>query len=180
MTWTLDASAGDLRILTDVAGRAARMGHRLTLLVAQWTATVEWSSETPAAVRLTAHVDSLAVEGGEGGLTPLSGPERAIARTNALKTLSAQRYPTVSFESDDITPTDGGYSLAGALEIHGHRRDHRVALDVDDRGDTWHLSSRSEVRQNDFGIKPYSMFMGSMKVADAVTITFSAVHPKGD
>jgi polyisoprenoid-binding protein YceI len=178
MTWTLDASAGELHILTDVAGRAARMGHRLTILVGQWHATVEWYAESPVAVRLTADVDSLAVESGEGGLTPLSGAERALARTNLLKALSAQRYPTVSFESDDITATDGGYLLTGAVEIHGHRRDQRVALDIEDRGDTWRLSSRTEVRQTDFGVKPYSMFMGALRVADAVTIAFSADRSK--
>lgn len=141
--------------------------------------TVEWSAETPTAVRLTADVDSLAVERGEGGLTPLSGPERAIARTNALKTLSAQRYPTVTFESDDVATAEGGYVLTGVLDIHGHRREHRVTVDVSDRDGSWHLSSRTPMRQTDFGVKPYSMFMGSMKVVDTVTVTWSAEVPKG-
>lgn len=178
MAWTLDASVGELHIGTDVTGRAARLGHRLTILVAQWSATVEWSADTPTGVRLTADVDSFSVERGEGGLTPLSGPERAIARTNALKTMSSQRFPTVVFESDDVTTTGSGYLLTGTLEIHGRRREHRVAVDVADGGDTWQLTSRSEVRQTDFGIKPYSMAMGAMKVADTVTITFSAAVSK--
>jgi polyisoprenoid-binding protein YceI len=36
------------------------------------------------------------------------------------------------------------------------------------------------VRQSDFGIKPYSMLMGSMKVVDTVTVSFSAEHSRDD
>lgn len=173
MTWTLDADDGDLRILTDVTGPAARMGHRLSILVASWTATVEWTGEQPSAMSLTADTTSLTVESGDGGVTPLSGPERALARTNALKTLSVQRYPTVSFESHTVTPTETGYRLTGELLLHGHRREHSVDLEVIDTGDAWQLSARSAVRQTDFGVKPFSMFMGSMKVADVVTVAFT-------
>ena len=35
-----------------------------------------------------------------------------------------------------------------------------------------------KLTQSDFGVKPYSLFMGSLKVADEVTIDFSATHPK--
>lgn len=178
MTWTLDAADGDLRVLTDVAGPAARMGHRLTILVASWSASVEWTDDQPSAVTLVADTGSLSVEHGEGGVTPLSGPERAVARSNALKTLSAQRFPTVSFDSDTVARTDGGYRLTGELQIHGHRRAHSIDVDVADRGDSWHMSARSSVRQTDFGVKPYSMLMGSMRVADTVTVTFSAVRAK--
>ena len=43
--WTLDASDGELLIQTDVAGRAARLGHRLTLAVNSWRAAVTWAEE---------------------------------------------------------------------------------------------------------------------------------------
>ncbi|WP_193044388.1 YceI family protein [Mycolicibacterium baixiangningiae] len=178
MAWTLDASDGDLRILTDVAGPAARMGHRLSILVESWNATVEWNGVEPSAMRLTADVGSLSVEGGAGGVTPLSGPERALARSYALKTLSVQRYPTVLFESSAVTPTDGGYRLTGELEIHGRRREHALDVHVADADDGWALAARTTLRQTDFGVKPYSMFMGSMKVADTLTVTLSAAHEK--
>ena len=177
--WTLDASDGELHILTGVAGPAARMGHRLTILVATWSASVDWDGEQPATVRLSAEIASLAIERGDGGVTPLSGPERALARSNALKTLNAERFPSVSFQTEAVEPDNGGYLLHGQLDIHGHRREHAVHVDVEDRGDTWRMSSRTEVRHTDFGIKPYSMFMGSLKVADPVEITFTATRAKG-
>jgi polyisoprenoid-binding protein YceI len=91
-------------------------------------------------------------------------------RSNALKTLSAQRFPEVTFDAGTIEPTDTGYRLIGELEICGRRRDHTVDVTVADQK----LSARTEVRQSDFGIKPYSMMMGSLRVADVVTVVFSA------
>ena len=42
------------------------------------------------------------------------------------------------------------------------------------------MSADVAVRQSEFGVKPYSMFMGSMKVADEVTVAFTATRTKGD
>jgi hypothetical protein len=52
------------------------MGHRLTIAMTTWRAGVRWSDGEPAEADLTVEVDSLEVLRGEGGLTPLSGPER--------------------------------------------------------------------------------------------------------
>ena len=73
--WILSPDNGELRILTGVDGRAAKMGHRLTIAMQTWQATVRWAGGKPASAELTAQVDSLTVLSGEGGLTPLSGPE---------------------------------------------------------------------------------------------------------
>jgi hypothetical protein len=37
--WSLDGSHGELLIRTGVAGRAAQMGHRLTIAMRGWRAT---------------------------------------------------------------------------------------------------------------------------------------------
>ena len=83
--WRFDGSEGQLLVHTGVTGRAAKMGHRLTIAMDTWRATVKWTDGEPADVELTVAVDSLQVVRGEGGVTPLSGPEKALARSNALK-----------------------------------------------------------------------------------------------
>ena len=106
-TWTFDASdGGQLAVKTDVTGRASKMGHRLTIAVTSWTATVEWSGDAPTAVSLVAEVGSLEVVHGEGGLTPLIGPEKIVAKANALKSLDAEQYPSIRFVSEDINSGD--------------------------------------------------------------------------
>ncbi|HUL99485.1 MAG TPA: YceI family protein [Mycobacterium sp.] len=176
--WNLDASDGQLLVTTGVTGRAARMGHRLTIAMNAWRATVAWAGDEPSAVALDVDVDSLEVLRGEGGVTPLSGPEKGIARSNALKSLDAKRFPSISFRTSEVTKTADGYRLTGTLDIHGKSRTQTVDLRVEDLGESWRMSTDVPVRQSEFGVKPYSLFMGSMKVADEVTVSFTATRSK--
>lgn len=176
--WYFDVSDGQLLVHTRVTGRAAKMGHRLTIAMNAWKGSVEWADGEPAEVQLTVEVDSLQVLRGEGGVTPLSGREKALARSHALKALGADRFPEIRFQTSQIEKTSEGYRLTGSLEIHGNAGERVIELDVDDRGDCWLLSCQADIRQSEFGIKPYSMLMGSMKVVDAVAISFTASRPK--
>ena len=171
--WTLDSSDGSLLLTTGVTGPAAKMGHRLTIAV-DWQATVHWESDEPISVELTVDVDSLAVQRGDGGVTGLSGPEKALARSNALKSLDAKRFPHIRFQADSIEKVDGGYRLDGTLEIHGTTRERAIELHVEESADGWQMSCDAVVSHAEFGIKPYSLMMGAMKVADEVAVSFTA------
>jgi polyisoprenoid-binding protein YceI len=177
-TWTIDASDGELTVHTGVAGRAAKLGHRLTIAMTRWQATVQCSAGEPQRAALTVDVGSLQVLRGEGGVKALSGPEKSLVRSNALKSLAANRFPEINYEADTIDKRPGGYRLTGTLTVHGKSRDQVVDVDTTDLGDTWRLSTGTAVRQSDFGVKPYSLLMGSLKVADEVTVSFTGQHPK--
>lgn len=176
--WVLDAADGELLLHTGVAGRAARMGHRLTIAMTRWRATVTWAGADPAGMELAVEVDSLEVLRGEGGVKALSGPEKSLVRSNALKSLDAGRFPEIRFGAETIDRTGDGYRLIGTLHIRGKSRDHTVDVRTEDCGDTWRMSAESSVRQSDYGIKPYSLLMGSVQVADDVTLSFTAQHAK--
>jgi polyisoprenoid-binding protein YceI len=172
--WSLDGSHGELLIRTGVAGRAAQLGHRLTIAMRTWQASIQWDSDEPVNAELTVDVDSLEVVRGEGGLTPLSGPEKILVRSNALRSLGARRFPRITFAAATIEKTDDGYRLTGALTLHGKTRPLTVDVRTDDMDGSWWLSSETTVRQSEFGIKPYSQLLGSLKVADDVTVSFTA------
>ena len=178
--WRLDASDGELLIRTGVKGRAARMGHRLTIVMTRWQATVSWAGAEPVAAELAVETDSFDVLRGEGGVKGLSGPEKTLVRSNALKSLDAGRFPEIRFTAETIDKTDDGYRLTGKLHIRGKSRQHVIDLRTEDLGDSWRMSAESSVRQSDYGVKPYSLLMGSVQVADDVTVSFAAVHAKDD
>ena len=177
--WALDASDGELLLRTGVKGRAARMGHRLTIAMTRWRATVDWAGAEPAAAELAVETDSVEVLRGEGGVKGLSGPEKTLARSNALGSLDAGRFPEIRFTAETIDKADDGYRLTGVLQIRGKSREHVIDLRTEDLGDSWRMSAESSVRQSDYGVKPYSLLMGSVQVADDVTVSFTAVHAKG-
>jgi polyisoprenoid-binding protein YceI len=176
MTWTLDASDGELQLRTGVTGRAARMGHRLTIAMTRWQATVDWDRNEPVAAELVVDVGSFEVLRGEGGVKGLSGPEKAVVRSNAMNSLNASRFPEIRFSADAIEKTDDGYRLSGTLQIRGKSNEHVIDLRTEDLGGSWRMSTESTVRQSDYGIKPFSLLMGSMQVVDEVAISFTAVY----
>lgn len=178
--WTLDAADGELLLRTGVKGRAARMGHRLTIAMTRWRATVRWAGTHPAAAELAVEVDSFEVVGSQGGVKGLSGPEKALVRSNALSSLGADRCPEIRFTADNIEESENGYRLRGTLQIRGKQREHVIDLHTEDLGESWQLSAESTVRQSEYGIKPYSLLMGSVQVADEVALSFTAVHAKDD
>lgn len=175
--WSLDGQNGELHILTGVTGRAAKMGHRLTMGMGSWRASVDWSGGAPTHAELTVDVDSLEVLKGEGGVTPLGGTEKGVARSNALKSLDAKKFSEIRFTSDDIAKTDTGYRMTGTVQIHGTSRPQVVDVKTDHNGDVWELATQVKLIQTDFGVKPISLLMGAMKVVDEVTIDFRASYP---
>jgi polyisoprenoid-binding protein YceI len=177
--WTLDASDGELLIRTGVTGRAARMGHRLTIAMKRWQATVGWAGAEPVSAELVVEVDSFEVLRGEGGVKGLSGPEKALVKSNALRSLNAGRYPEIRFTADTVDKTDEGYRLTGKLHIRGKSREHVIELRTEDLGEAWQMSAESGVHQTDYGVKPYSLLMGSVRVADEISVSFTAVHAEG-
>ena len=178
--WTLDASDGEVLIRTEVAGRAARLGHRLTIAVNSWHASVSWAEGSPTGVKFVAEVDSLEVLRGSGGLKSLSGPEKALARTNALGSLSVKTAPRITFLADQIHASDTGYLLTGMLTIRQRERPCTIDLRVTDLGACWRMSCSAVVRQSEYGVRPYSLMLGAIRVADDVTVSFTAERAMGD
>jgi len=156
------------------------MGHRLTIAMKRWQGSVGWADSAPVSAELVVEVDSFEVLRGEGGVKGLSGPEKVLEKSNALKSLDAGRYPEIRFAADAVDKTDDGYRLTGKLQIRGKSRAHVIDLRTEDLGDAWRISAESCVRQTDYGVKPYSLLMGSVRVADEVSVAFTAVHAKDD
>lgn len=169
-TWSLDPSDGELLVLTDREGRAASLGHRLSIEMTRWTAGVIEDAGAPVGATLVVDVSSLQVRSGEGGVKSLSAPEREVARRQALRALHAKDHPRIEYRSEDVRVLDDGYELDGRLTIRGVTRPCRVV--VQRRGDR--LSCEATVRQSDHGVKPVSFLLGALRVSDEVTVRWTA------
>lgn len=163
---------GELTVHTGVDGPAARMGHRLTILVREWRGVVVFDGG-PVEVTLHAEVGSFDVVSGEGGVKALSRAEKSLARGNALRSLSSSKYPGIDFRAGHVEATVTGYRLDGELTVRGVSRPQTVDVRVD--GDQLLVEER--LRQKDFRIQPFALMMGALRVADEVMVAFSARLP---
>jgi polyisoprenoid-binding protein YceI len=177
-TVSLDPQCGTLTLHTGVEGKAAKMGHNLTIELRDWSAEATFDGDVPATVRLRAGLASLQVVKGEGGVKPVSDKDKASIRDNALSTLKASAHPDVTFSSTSVRPTAGGYAVDGELSIAGTTGAATVELSVVDAGDHWTVTGGAPVVQSEYGVKPYSAMMGGLRVADRVEVRVEAAVPK--
>lgn len=193
-TLHLGPDNGRLTIHTGVAGAASRAGHNLVIVLDRWSADVAFEGEagpdSARSVELTAEVDSLRIESGSGGVTPLSPLDRRSIRSNALKTLKASTHPEITFRSvslevggedaqQDAAEAGAPRTLvvSGDVTIAGHSRPLTAEVTLA-RGDAaWTAEVQVAIVQSDFGIKPYSTMLGQLKVSDEVRVGLSVVVP---
>ena len=115
------------------------------------------------AVTLSIPVTSL--KSGKGGLDK-----------NAYKAMNAEKHPTVTFRltSYSAEPNGGVYAakVGGMLTVNGVEKP--VTLDATLSGEPGALQAvgTTKFRITDFGIKPVTALMGTIRTGDEVTIKF--------
>jgi polyisoprenoid-binding protein YceI len=150
-------------------GLAAQAGHDLTIEVGRWWGELTVNDDlSPADLSVRVDMNSLIVREGTGGLKPLSDRDRREIAVTARKTLAVDRHPEASFTAAKFEPgADGGGVIAGTLTLAGAASELR--LQVTSTGPDRYRAT-APVRQSDHGIKPYSGFLGALRVRDAVDI----------
>jgi polyisoprenoid-binding protein YceI len=84
-------------------------------------------------------------------------------------TLETKKYPEIAFRSSRIERiAEGQWRVDGDLSLHGVTKP--VSLTVKQTGDSW--TTRTVLKQTDFGIKPISIGGGMIKVRNEVEIDF--------
>ena len=155
-----------LEVRTRRTGAAAKAGHDLVLHVTSWEATLEVGDDPAAtSMQLAADGRSLRVQHGHGGMQALGDVHRSID-DEVLK------RQDVTFRSTTAQRADGGaLSVEGELTIVGETRP--IAFDLV-AGDDGTLRATAVVTQSAWGVKPYAILFGALKVADDVEVELDA------
>jgi polyisoprenoid-binding protein YceI len=149
-------------------GLLSPIAHDLQLRAASFEIVIE-----PEAPRVSVTVDatSLRVVTALRDGRPLPGAlrprdVREIEGTIVDEVLQARRFPAVAYRSRSVTRRDDGFDVEGELTLHGatrplalpvHRREGRLVVET-------HLDQRQ------FGIRPYSAMLGTLKVKATVVV----------
>ncbi|WP_083673217.1 YceI family protein [Micromonospora sp. CB01531] len=165
----LGPDEGRMLLRTRRAGIGSTVGHDLAIEVTDWSVELDIPETGPADATATAHVGlaSLAVRQGTGGARPLTDKDRGEIESNARRTLDVDRHPTATFESSRIVVGDDHATISGTLTLHGAAG----PIDIEVREVTpGRYRAATVVTQSAFGIKPYSAFLGALKVRDDVEV----------
>ena len=168
---TLGPLNAELLVHTGRTGAAAKAGHDLVIEVTSWSGTLEIGQDpAQSSATLSADGGSLRVRAGTGGVQALGDDDKQ----NISKTIDDEvlKRTPIEFHSTAVepAPTGGRMRLQGELELMGQRRPVQFELTIADDGK---LTGSATVRQTDWGIKPYSILFGTVKVADEVEVTIT-------
>jgi polyisoprenoid-binding protein YceI len=174
--YPLGPECGRIVIRTFRDGLAAQAGHDLIIDVTRWSGEfIVNDDQTPAAIQARVDMTSWVVREGTGGLKPLTDSDRREIAATARRLLSADRYREAEFVATrfQFAGEDGG-TMDGTFTLRGVARPLRLQAS---RVNAGRYRVTGTVVQSDHGIKPYSAFLGALKVRDAVDIEAEAQVP---
>jgi len=186
--WAVDPDASSFVVLTHRAGAAARLAHDHVVVARRPKVTVEFDPRTPERARVDFVEPVLALEIDDPAdrtaleprlralgilrepLGPTDDEERAKVRAAMLEPhqLFAERFPEIRAELSGVVPAASGGSGEArlSLEIRGERVAKQVPV-------TWRIDGEAldgelvaAFRFTEFGIEPYSSYLGLVRNDD--------------
>jgi polyisoprenoid-binding protein YceI len=164
------AENGRITLKTFRDGLVAQAGHDLTIEAIRWSGElVVAPDQKPASLNVNVDLGALVVRAGTGGIKPLTDRDKREIAVTARKVLSADRYPEATFAATSFEPgpDGGGGTIVGTLTLAGRSEPQQLQVSQLAPGQ---YRATTTIRQTSFGIKPYSAFLGSLKVSDAVEL----------
>jgi polyisoprenoid-binding protein YceI len=175
------AGPGESRVVVNVykKGLLSGMAHDHHFRAGEFrvTASTDGAGPAPTAFEVVVAAGSLRDEAPD-----LSPADRAKVDAQAAgeDVLDASRFPEVRFaarEAQAAWPPAGpdgsaGGELRGTLTIRGRERPVAVAVRTAKEGNGLRARGSVRFRQSDFGIEPYSGFLGMVAVEDEVQVDF--------
>jgi polyisoprenoid-binding protein YceI len=175
----LGTDRGRIVLTTARDGLAAQAGHDLTIEAARWSGELVVGDDlAPASLDVQVDLGALVVKTGTGGVKPLSDRDKREIAVTARKVLAADRHPEATFSASNFEAAAGGGGIiTGTLTLAGRSRPLRLAISQPQPGE---YRATASVTQTDFGIKPYSGFLGALKVRDSIGVQVEISLPDSD
>ena len=165
----LGPDRGRILLRTFRDGLAAQAGHDLTVEATRWSGDLRVNDDlSPASLEVHIDLGALVVLAGTGGVKPLTDRDRREIAVTTRKVLGTAQHPEAVFAADSFRPAaDGGGEISGTFTLRGRERPLR--LQVKQTG-TGRYHAEAQIVQSDYGIKPYTAFLGALRVRDAVDV----------
>jgi polyisoprenoid-binding protein YceI len=167
---------GGIVLKTFRDGLAAQAGHDLIIDVTRWSGEIAVNDDKMlAAVKAQIDMTSWVVREGTGGLKPLTDTDRRDIAATARRLLFADRHREAEFVATRFHPTDDeSGSMDGTLTLRGLSRPLQVRFRQISPG---RYLGTGTVVPSAYGIKPYTAFLGALRVRDSVDFEIEVAAP---
>lgn len=186
--YEVDAERSEVRFLVYKAGAMSAFGHDHVIQARHIKGEVYLASkfeESSFSLTLPVtdfEVDNAEARGQEGPdfAKQPSASDIAGTRKNMLGpgTLDAEKYPDVRIQSVRVRGPEWQPEITVRITLHGTARDLTVPVSVAHQGDELSAGGAFDLRQSEFGIKPFSVFGGALQVADTLRVRFRIIARK--
>jgi polyisoprenoid-binding protein YceI len=174
--YTVDPSASDIHWLVYKAGTLSKLGHNHVISVAELTGRVTVANDLAASkFELSFPVASLVVDDprlranlGEDFASVPTAEDKAGTQRNMLtdKVLDGEKFGTISVRGTGPSGAGGSQTLSVSVELLGRTVALTVPTKVVVNGDTLTASGEFELTHEALGMKPFSVMLGALQVAD--------------
>jgi len=188
-TYTLDAKKSSFVVQVFKAGAASALAHDHVIHATGMYGTVvlDAADKAAATVDITVPTKSLVNDdpvmrkrfGVEGEITE---KDRAaiLANMRHPDQLDVEVHPTITFKSTSVQAGAGtAMTLNGNLTIRGKTKAISMPVDVTLKGNTIDGKGTIRLKTSDFGIEPYSAFLGAVKNQDQIVLHVRLVATAG-
>jgi polyisoprenoid-binding protein YceI len=177
VAYAIDSKTSRLTVETETVGLSSMFGHDHKFDARDFTGRLTLAPGAPdsAVLELDVRGDGLIL------LEDVSDDaRREIAAALREAVLETAKYPQITFRSRAVSAKlngDGSFevALAGDLTLHGVRRKVVVPAHVVPTPNGIRATGALELRQSAFKIKPYTFASGTVRVRDAVALSFDLV-----
>jgi hypothetical protein len=185
MRYRVDAAQSELRVLVYRAGIMASLGHNHVIVnrtLSGWVTVGDPPSAAAFALTVPAAdfvVDDPAARRAEGAdfSEPVADDAKSGTAHNMLGSalLDAAAHPAVTVRSLMVAETRGGFEATVAIEAAGHESQLVVPFTLDRSSGRLSAAGALTVRQSALGLTPLSVFLGALRVEDAIGLKFKIV-----
>ena len=167
---------GRIRVLVFKKGLFSGFAHDHRFEVAAWHATAQVPEADPAKASVAVVLEAGSLHDRQEGLTSSERVE-VDAKAAGPDVLDAAHHPEISWRADGVALQAGAGAARllrgtahGQLTLRGRTRPVDLAIEARLDGDAWHVGGKGRLRQSDFGISPFSGFLGTVGVEDEIQI----------
>jgi hypothetical protein len=164
----IDQDSADCFVFTFKEGLLSAVAHDLKIKVTRFEIDVDERART---VEGRFDATSLRVVGAmqngkesKGTLSPAQ--KREIEGNIVRDVLAAEQYPEIRYVSTAVSGEGDELQVKGQLSLHGKRKTIRMVV----RRERGRSIATAIVHQPDFGIRPYSALLGTLKVKADVEV----------